>query len=132
MTPYCTLERLNVFRAGWSSPPAGRNHRNVSGMELFSRRRWRLESAQVISCCVRVCQTQIIMQLIGTDYIPFMFDGFWYDPVVHLLLLKISIYQGIEISHPVYSILFCDLVICFLCAGECLILFIVNIFWTLE
>jgi hypothetical protein len=29
----------------------------------------------------------------------------------------VGMYQGIEIGHPIYSIIFCDLIVCFVCTG---------------
>ena len=56
-------------------------------MELFSKGRWRLESAQVISCCVYEIPTTLCKHMHGN--FPYMFD-YWADPVLHLLLLKRS------------------------------------------
>ena len=39
----------------------------------------------------------------------------------------IGMYQGIEISHPVYAVLFLDLVVCFLIAGTTI--FKVDLSW---
>ena len=37
-----------------------------------------------------------------------------------LLLAIYGMYNGIEISHPVYSVLFLDLIVCLMCTGESL------------
>ena len=49
-------------------------------------------SAQVISCCVLTNRNNIIQKI--HDNIPFIFEC-WADPVVHLLLLKSSMYKFI-------------------------------------
>jgi hypothetical protein len=46
---------------------------------------------------------------------------FYFSELLELPVLLtgiIGMYQGIEISHPVYWILFWDLIVCFFCAGK--------------
>jgi len=35
-----------------------------------------------------------------------------------LLFVTTGMYQGVEISHPVYALIFCDLLVCCLCTGK--------------
>ena len=40
-------------------------------------------------------------------------------PVLSLVI--IGMYQGIEIDHPIYALIFCDLIVCFIFTGKLII-----------
>ena len=48
-----------------------------------------------------------------------LFSEFFEVPVLSLVI--IGMYQGIEINHPIYALIFCDLVVCFIFTGKLII-----------
>jgi len=49
------------------------------------------------------------------------FKMFYFSEIIEipiLLFVIFGMYQGIEISHPIYSLIFCDLIVCFLITGS--------------
>ena len=63
--------------------------------ELFTRRRWRLVSLQGVIFCAHDKHPKSMQHIYGN--IPYAFNC-WADPVVHLLLLKRSIYLIISFN----------------------------------